>query len=151
MLLSPTKAHAAGLAAFRSAGGRVVGSVSEAAPPDVVVDGIVGIGGRPGLRDAAAAAVSAVKGVPVVAVVVPSGVDVDTGQVDGPHVVAAVTVTFGTRKVAHLVDPAAMACGVVHLVDIGLELPAPTVAAAAGHGRPAPAARPRPAPEGRAR
>ena len=47
----------------------------DAAPPDVVVDGIVGIGGRPGLRDEAAAAVSAVDGVPVVAVDVPSGVD----------------------------------------------------------------------------
>ena len=129
VLLSPAKAHAAGLAAFRSAGGRVAGSVSEAAPPDVVVDGIVGIGGRPGLRDEAAAAVSAVDGVPVVAVDVPSGVDVDTGQVDGPHVVAAVTVTFGTHKVAHLVDPAAMACGVVHLVDIGLDLPEPAVTA----------------------
>src|SRR6476619_1364797 len=67
LLLSPAKAHAAGLAAFRSAGGRVVGSVSEAAPPDVVVDGIVGIGGRPGLHDEDAAAVSALDGVPVVA------------------------------------------------------------------------------------
>ena len=129
LLLSPTKAHSAGLAAFRAAGGRVVGSVSEAAPPDVVVDGIVGIGGRPGLRDEAAAAVSALDRVPVVAVDVPSGVDVDTGVVDGPHVDAAVTVTFGTHKVAHLVDPAAMACGVVHLVDIGLDLPAPAVTA----------------------
>jgi ADP-dependent NAD(P)H-hydrate dehydratase / NAD(P)H-hydrate epimerase len=129
VLVTPAKTHAAGLAAFRSAGGRLVGSVPEAAPPDVVVDGIVGIGGRPGLRDAAAAAVSAVDGVPVVAVDVPSGVDVDTGQVDGAHVAAAVTVTFGTHKVAHLVDPAAMACGVVHLVDIGVDLPEPAVSA----------------------
>ena len=36
---------------------------------------------------------------------------------------ADLTVTFGTHKVAHLVDPAALACGVVHLVDIGLDLP----------------------------
>jgi hydroxyethylthiazole kinase-like uncharacterized protein yjeF len=34
-----------------------------------------------------------------------------------------VTVTFGTLKVAHLVDPAAHTCGAVHLVDLGLELP----------------------------
>jgi hydroxyethylthiazole kinase-like uncharacterized protein yjeF len=33
------------------------------------------------------------------------------------------TVTFGTHKVAHLVDPAARACGEVKLVGIGLELP----------------------------
>ena len=33
------------------------------------------------------------------------------------------TVTFGTHKIAHLVDPAARACGAVNLVDIGLSLP----------------------------
>jgi ADP-dependent NAD(P)H-hydrate dehydratase / NAD(P)H-hydrate epimerase len=36
---------------------------------------------------------------------------------------ADVTVTFGTYKVALLADPAASYAGVVHLVDIGLELP----------------------------
>lgn len=54
---------------------------------------------------------------------VPSGVDVDTGELDGPHVRADLTVAFGTHKVALLVDPAAGDCGAVHLVDIGLELP----------------------------
>jgi hydroxyethylthiazole kinase-like uncharacterized protein yjeF len=75
------------------------------------------------------AALAAVEGAPVVAVDVPSGVDVDTGELDGPHVTAEVTVTFGTHKVAHLVDPAASACGAVHLVDLGLELPDPPVEA----------------------
>ncbi len=37
--------------------------------------------------------------------------------------------TFGTHKVCHLVDPAAQACGAVHLVDIGLELPEPELEA----------------------
>ena len=129
LLLSPEKVHGAGLAALRAAGGRVVGSAAQAGSPDVVVDGIVGIGGRPPLREHAAAALAAFDGVPVVAVDVPSGIDVDTGRLVGPHVEAAVTVTFGTHKVAHLVDPAAMDCGVVHLVDIGLDLPAPAVAA----------------------
>ena len=91
--------------------------------PTCVVDGIVGIGGRPGLRDEAEEALGRFPGVPVVAVDVPSGVDVDTGRLDGGHVRADLTVTFGTHKIAHLVDPAAQACGVVHLVDIGLELP----------------------------
>ena len=63
----------------------------------------------------------------MVAVDTPSGVDVDTGELDGPHVTAAVTVTFGTHKVAHLVDPAAAAAGAVHLVDIGLDLPPASV------------------------
>ncbi|KRF02862.1 carbohydrate kinase [Nocardioides sp. Soil777] len=119
--------HEEGLAAFTAAGGSVVDDVADAPRPDVVVDGIVGIGGRPGLRPEAVAALAALSGVPVVAVDVPSGVDVDTGELDGPHVVADLTVTFGTHKVAHLVGPAAGVCGAVHLVDLGLELP-PAVA-----------------------
>ena len=115
------RAHEAGLAALRRAGGGQVDRIGRR--PDLVVDGIVGIGGRPGLRPEAQHALEALEGVPVVAVDTPSGVDVDTGELDGPHVTAAVTVTFGTHKVAHLVDPAASAAGVVHLVDIGLDLP----------------------------
>ena len=117
--------HEAGLAALRRAGGRAVTEPGKR--PDVVVDGIVGIGGRGGLRPEAAKALRLLHGVPVVAVDTPSGVEVDTGEVgsgeSGDHVVADVTVTFGTHKVCHLVDPAAAACGAVHLVDIGLELP----------------------------
>jgi hydroxyethylthiazole kinase-like uncharacterized protein yjeF len=127
-------AHDGGVAALRAAGGRVVRFPPAHRParggrPEVVVDGIVGIGGRPGLRPDAQDALAAVEGIPVVAVDTPSGVDVDTGELDGPHVRADVTVTFGTHKVAHLVDPAAAACGVVHLVDIGLDLPRPTIEA----------------------
>lgn len=130
--------HAAGLAALRLAGGRVVPpGVSSGAPsttrPEVVVDGIVGIGGHPGLRPEALAALSEVEGVPVVAVDLPSGVSVDDGCLDGHHVRAAVTVTLGTHKVAHLVDPAARACGAVTLVDIGLDLPPSAVTALQPH------------------
>ena len=135
--------HEGGLAALRAAGGRTARS---GRTPDVVVDGIVGIGGRPGLREEAAAAIGKLEGVPVVAVDVPSGVDVDTGELDGPHVTADVTVTFGTLKPAHLVDPAARAAGVVHLVDLGLHLPEAPLEAL----QPADVAAllPRPTPEG---
>lgn len=127
-----SSAHEAGAVALRRAGGRVrSGAPAGAAvgPFDVVVDGIVGIGGRAGLRADAAAALALVAGVPVVAVDVPSGVAVDTGEVDGPHVRADVTVTFGTHKPCHLLDPAAQACGAVHLVDLGLRLPPAAVEA----------------------
>jgi ADP-dependent NAD(P)H-hydrate dehydratase / NAD(P)H-hydrate epimerase len=127
-VLLSEKAHEDGVAALRAADGRVV-TADAAAEPDVVLDGIVGIGGRPGLRPDAERALARFAGTPVVAVDVPSGVEVDTGRVDGPHVRADVTVTFGTHKVAHLVDPAAEACGVVHLVDIGLDLPEADVTA----------------------
>jgi hydroxyethylthiazole kinase-like uncharacterized protein yjeF len=127
------RVHAGALAALRRAGGRVRESSAQvAAPaawprtrptPDVVIDGIVGIGGRPGLRPAAVAALDAVRSCPVISVDLPSGLDADTGRVEGEHVRADLTVTFGSHKVAHLVDPAAAACGAVHLVDIGIDLP----------------------------
>ncbi len=115
------KAHDEGRQALTRAGGRVVTEPTKR--PEVVVDGIVGIGGRAGLKEDAARALKLLHGVPVVAVDTPSGVDVDTGELDGDHVEAALTVTFGTHKVCHLVDPGAEACGAVHLVDIGLALP----------------------------
>jgi hydroxyethylthiazole kinase-like uncharacterized protein yjeF len=121
-LLLADRVHESGLAALGAAGGRATRDLADLDPaPDVVVDGIVGIGGRPGLRPDAVAALEAYAGVPVVAVDVPSGVDVDTGRLDGPHVRADLTVTFGTHKVAHLVDPAARAAGALHLVDLGLD------------------------------
>ena len=117
------RAHEAGLAALVEARGRrQVERIGRPAGP----------GRRRHRRASAAAPASApmrrrpsrrLDGVPVVAVDTPSGVDVDTGELDGPHVTAAVTVTFGTHKVAHLVDPAATAAASVHLVDIGLDLP----------------------------
>ncbi|GHA05967.1 bifunctional NAD(P)H-hydrate repair enzyme [Streptomyces purpurascens] len=130
VLLAPERAHAAGLAALRRAGGRVVeaggGGVEELIErADLVLDGIVGIGGKGGLRPDAvplAAAAGRARGA-VVAVDLPSGVDVDTGQVRGVAVRADLTVTFGTHKPGLLIDPAREYAGSVRLVDIGLELP----------------------------
>ncbi|MFJ3509918.1 NAD(P)H-hydrate dehydratase [Streptomyces luteogriseus] len=129
VLLAPERAHAAGLAALRRAGGRVAGAgdgetLVEGA--DLVVDGIVGIGGKGGLRPEAvplAAAAGSSRGA-VVAVDLPSGVDADTGEVHGHAVRADLTVTFGTHKPGLLIDPAREYAGSVRLVDIGLEPPA---------------------------
>ncbi|UAL30936.1 NAD(P)H-hydrate dehydratase [Nocardioides rotundus] len=128
VLLAPSRTHEAGLAALLAAGGRVV-EARDSSPPDVLLDGIVGIGGRGGLRPEAVDALAVHPDAPTVAVDVPSGVDVDTGEIDGPHVTADLTVTFGSYKVCHLVEPAASACGAVELVDIGLELPPAAVRA----------------------
>lgn len=122
--LVPGRAHQGGLAALRAAGGRVVDAVPATA--DLVLDGIVGIGGKGGLRPAARSAVLAARdtGAPLVAVDVPSGIDVDTGAVPAADpdatVHADVTVTFGTYKPGLLVGPAAPRAGLVELVDIGL-------------------------------
>ncbi|GAA0631874.1 bifunctional ADP-dependent NAD(P)H-hydrate dehydratase/NAD(P)H-hydrate epimerase [Streptomyces thermocarboxydovorans] len=127
VLLSPERVHAGGLAALRRAGGRAVGTdgaeqLIERA--DLVVDGIVGIGGKGGLRPNAvplAAAAERSRAV-VVAVDLPSGVDADTGEVRGVALRADLTVTFGTHKPGLLIDPAREYAGLVRLVDIGLEL-----------------------------
>jgi hydroxyethylthiazole kinase-like uncharacterized protein yjeF len=123
VLLDPARAHPEGLAALLRAGGRTVDAEAGlvAVPgADLVIDGIVGISGRGALRETAARLVSVAgsAGVPVLAVDLPSGVDPDTGAVDGPAVTAAATVTFGALKPVHVL--AAARCGPVHLVDIGL-------------------------------
>ncbi|EME18146.1 NAD(P)H-hydrate dehydratase [Rhodococcus triatomae] len=123
VLLDPPRAHVAGLAALRAAGGRVAAEVGE---PDLVLDGIVGISGRGPLRPAAAALVASVDA-PIVAVDLPSGVDPDTGAVTGPAVTAAVTVAFGALKPVHAL--AGSSCGRIELIDIGLDLPAADLAA----------------------
>ncbi|MFJ5640501.1 NAD(P)H-hydrate dehydratase [Streptomyces sp. NPDC093223] len=129
VLLAPERTHAGGLAALRRAGGTTV--LADAAEElilrsDLVVDGIVGIGGSGGLRPEAAAlaAVVARSRAAVVAVDLPSGVEADSGEVRGTAVRADLTVTFGTHKPGLLVDPAREYAGSVRLVDIGLDLPA---------------------------
>lgn len=136
VLAEPERAHAGGLAALRGAGGRVAapgGARALAERADLIMDGLLGIGGRGGLRgvfaDLAAAAHAAVAatGAPIVAVDLPSGVDADTGEVAGVAIRAAVTVTFGTVKPGLLVDPAAAHAGVVELVELGLAFDAEPV------------------------
>ncbi|MET8489840.1 NAD(P)H-hydrate dehydratase [Streptomyces cellulosae] len=129
VLLAPGRAHTGGLAALRRAGGLVVeagdaGAVALVEGADLVVDGIVGIGGKGGLREAAVPLAEAARrgrGV-VVAVDLPSGVDADTGEVRGAAVRADVTVTFGAYKPGLLIDPGREYAGVVRFVDIGLSM-----------------------------
>ncbi len=103
---------------------------------DLIIDGLLGIGGRGGLREPAATLarlteVARAEGSMVVAVDLPSGVDADTGVVAGPAIRADVTVTFGTWKPGLLIDPGASYAGTAELIDIGLgpELGAPSVSA----------------------
>jgi ADP-dependent NAD(P)H-hydrate dehydratase / NAD(P)H-hydrate epimerase len=118
--------HPAGLAALLAAGGRVIDLDDHYAidpmPYHLVIDGILGIGGRPGLPDPVARLVQSVaaRGIPTIAVDLPSGVAADTGAVPGVAVQATETVTFGERKPCHLLQPALSRCGSISLVDIGL-------------------------------
>jgi hydroxyethylthiazole kinase-like uncharacterized protein yjeF len=122
--------HPRGLAALLAAGGRLLELSDVLAAdgvlttvPAVVVDGVLGIGGRPGLpEDVARLAGSlADAGWPLVAVDLPSGVAADTGGVAGAAFRATRTVTFGAQKPCHLLEPSRGRCGVVELVDIGLD------------------------------
>jgi ADP-dependent NAD(P)H-hydrate dehydratase / NAD(P)H-hydrate epimerase len=133
------KAHPGGTAALRAAGGRVAGDPRAGDPragdpdahadlinrADLIIDGLLGIGGRGGLREpfaglARQADEARQAGATVVAVDLPSGIDADTGAVDGPAVRADVTVTFGVIKPGLLIDPGAGHAGAVELINIGL-------------------------------
>ncbi len=134
LLLRPERAHTGGLRALLAAGGRAITRVTDLTGGyDLILDGIVGIGGRGGLRPDAVEAVRAATGqreegarggrsrcATVIAVDVPSGIDVDTGAVTGEAVQADVTVTFGCLKPGLLVGKGATHAGEVELIDIGL-------------------------------
>jgi hydroxyethylthiazole kinase-like uncharacterized protein yjeF len=124
--------HEAGAAALVRAGGRLHGTedlmaaAELVAAADLVVDGILGIGGRGSLREPAAtlAAVAREVDSSVLAVDLPSGVDADTGAVQDPErvVTADRTVVLGTLKPGLLVGAGAARSGDLEVVDIGLDL-----------------------------
>lgn len=126
--------HPAGWKAAVESGARVLDDPDDEsaldavlATADVVVDGILGIGARGGLRGRAREVVErVVSSTPrpiVVAVDLPSGVDPDSGEIpDGPVLRADVTVTFGAVKAGLLLPPASRIAGRIRLVDIGLDV-----------------------------
>lgn len=126
-LLDETKVHAEGLATALAAGAEVV---SEPTRQSWCLDAIFGIGARPGLEGKAAEWLGWIDEQEpyVIAVDVPSGVDVDGGTLpedDGLvfAVRASKTITFGAYKPCLLVGPAADHAGteIPALVDIGLK------------------------------
>ncbi len=120
-----TRLHEEGHAAVVRAGGRVLppDDASDAiASADLVIDGMLGIGGKGALREPAGslAARATASAALVVAVDLPSGVDADTGAAGDDAVWADVTVSFGLMKPGLLLPPGSLHAGVVELVDIGL-------------------------------
>lgn len=146
-VLTSASVHGGGLAALRAAGGVVLAAApdapgepvwvgeaaAEAFAADVVLDGLLGIGARGGLRGIAAELVGILADLladrpgpapatqPLVfAVDVPSGIGVDDGSVPGPVLPADRTVTFGVAKPGLLLPPASGLAGEVTVVDLGL-------------------------------
>jgi NAD(P)H-hydrate epimerase len=91
-------------------------------PEGVVVDALLGTGARGAPHGAVGAAVEwiAAHPGPVVALDVPSGVDADTGRVEGAAVHAGLTVTFHGDMVGLRVAPGRGRAGRVLVVDIGV-------------------------------
>jgi len=88
----------------------------------LLVDALLGTGFRGTISGELATVIEAMNrsGLPVVAVDIPSGVEADTGKVNGPAVRAVLTVTFGLLKVGLLVYPGREYAGEVICDDIGL-------------------------------
>lgn len=90
---------------------------------EVVLDGITGIGGRPGLPPFARPWVDAIRDRAwVISVDTPSGQPVSGGPAVADAVFADETVTFGAPKPVHLLPPTEAACGLLTVLDIGLDL-----------------------------
>jgi NAD(P)H-hydrate epimerase len=114
-----------GAAAHHAA--RWTGDIAALSPASVgdaglVIDAIFGAGLARPVAGAAAETLAAVaaRGIPVVAVDVPSGVDGATGAVRGVAVAADLTVTFFRKKPGHLLLPGRRLCGPTVVADIGI-------------------------------
>ncbi|MBD8044032.1 bifunctional ADP-dependent NAD(P)H-hydrate dehydratase/NAD(P)H-hydrate epimerase [Arthrobacter sp. Sa2BUA2] len=134
-VLTAADVHPAALAAFRRRGGKVLtlteentGTVLELCrASDLVLDGILGTGGKGGLRSPAAglavlepARLRRGEAPAVVACDLPSGINADTGEARGAYLRADLTVTFGAPKAGLMAGPGAAAAGQIECVDIGL-------------------------------
>ncbi len=89
---------------------------------DLIVDALLGTGIKGGVTGELAQVIDAINNAhkPVIAVDVPSGVDADTGRVDGACVQAALTVTFALAKIGLWDFPGQDYVGEIVVADIGL-------------------------------
>ncbi|HET6346996.1 MAG TPA: NAD(P)H-hydrate dehydratase [Myxococcota bacterium] len=90
----------------------------------LVVDALLGTGVQRDVEGPLAEAVAALNAhpTPVVSVDLPSGVNADTGAVQGCAVQATRTVTFNFAKRGHYLHPGAARRGVLTVADIGIPL-----------------------------
>jgi hydroxyethylthiazole kinase-like uncharacterized protein yjeF len=122
VLRTADRVHQTAWAAAIQAGAHETAMVD--AEYDLVLDGILGIGARGGLRGRAREVVaSLVSAAPrTVAVDLPSGLDPDDGTTDGVVLPAETTVTFGAVKSGLARGSGRELAGRILLVELGLEL-----------------------------
>lgn len=88
----------------------------------LVVDAMYGTGFRGAVRKNVGEIIEIINksGKPVVSVDIPSGMEADTGQVNGPCIRAAHTVTFALPKLGLLMEPGIQYAGELHVADISI-------------------------------
>lgn len=92
----------------------------------LIVDALLGTGIKGGVTGDLVPYISAMNntanltGMPIIAVDVPSGLDADTGRVEGACVKATLTVTFALPKFGLMVYPGAEYVGELIVADIGM-------------------------------
>ncbi|WP_129657668.1 bifunctional ADP-dependent NAD(P)H-hydrate dehydratase/NAD(P)H-hydrate epimerase [Rothia uropygialis] len=156
-LLTEGDCHEQGRNAFEEAGGDIIGlssmpsadavgiALEKLQHADLIVDGILGTGGRGGLRGLAQEVVQGItaeltrtrRGMEtgsrrrplIIACDAPSGLDATTGQVFGPVLPADVTITFIGAKTGLVATPSRSLVGKIVVLDLGISegLPESTV------------------------
>jgi hydroxyethylthiazole kinase-like uncharacterized protein yjeF len=93
---------------------------------DIVVDAIFGTGFRGAVREPIASVIEYLNelDIPVVAVDTPSGLNNDTGEVEGACVWADMTVSLALPKIGQYFYPGRAQCGLIRIVDISMPLEA---------------------------
>jgi hydroxyethylthiazole kinase-like uncharacterized protein yjeF len=118
-LATPRAAEAIVAASLARSYGIPVLEIGPVVEADVVIDGLFGGGAR---RDLPAEVIAWMDSkTPVVAVDYPTGLDPNTGKVHGRAFRAVETVTFQTLKTGHVRGDGPDYCGVMTVVDIGIE------------------------------
>lgn len=92
---------------------------------DLIIDALLGTGVKGGATGLAADVIEAINesDKPVISIDLPSGVNADTGNVEGPCVYAAETVTLALAKIGLVTYPAAQYAGELIVADIGIPTP----------------------------
>lgn len=113
---------AAALRAWNETGGEIFTEIPAAQDWALVIDGLFGIGLKRDLDGRHAALVEQVNmlNVPVLALDLPSGLDADTGRVQGAALQADHTLTFIALKPGLLTLDGPDHCGTLHVADLGL-------------------------------
>jgi hydroxyethylthiazole kinase-like uncharacterized protein yjeF len=89
---------------------------------DLAVDAIYGTGFKGKVTGIASRVIEAINssGKPVVSVDLPSGLEADTGRVEGPCIRASLTCTLGLPKLGFFLYPGVEYCGDIRVMDISL-------------------------------